>query len=157
MSRHIKTAVMVGLTVVCLGIEAFGRTREIAATRAATPPVLDGELDDACWREAAPVEDFTIHGNKGRATFQSVACIAYDDANIYVAVKCLDPNPENIVAEAVPHDGDVFAGDVVEVMLASSPASGEYVHLAVNPVGSRYDAYTSAGGAASDPRWDGES
>ena len=150
----VRTLIVAALA--CVGATAFGRGREIVATRTATPPVLDGKLDEACWREAKPVREFTIHANRGPAEYQSVAYVAYDRANIYIAVKCLDPNPEDIVAKPVPHDGGVFASDVVEVMLASSPKSGKYVHLAVNAAGSTFDTYRSAGGAEDEPRWDGQ-
>ena len=146
----------VSLAIAWFGVDAVGQARVVTATRAAAPPVLDGRLDDACWRGARPVKGFAIHGNRGPAKYQSVAYVAYDPAHVYIAVKCLDPNPKNIVATPVPHDGGVFASDVVEVMLASSRESGTYVHLAVNAAGSTFDTFHSAGGAADDPRWDGQ-
>ena len=37
--------------------EAY-RDRRVAATRAVTPPVLDGLLDDAVWKDAQVIRDF---------------------------------------------------------------------------------------------------
>ena len=39
--------------------EPFCRPKStLAASTAATPPKVDGTLDDACWRQAGRVDDF---------------------------------------------------------------------------------------------------
>ena len=39
-------------------------TREAYCRWAAQPPVLDGKLDDKCWEQAAPIEQFASYWTK---------------------------------------------------------------------------------------------
>ena len=49
-------------------------------------PVLDGNIDDDCWKTAAVMEGFTLIGGSYPVD-QTVAKMAYDDKYLYVAIK----------------------------------------------------------------------
>ncbi len=72
----------------------------VKATRATVPPVIDGkDAEDAVWREAPPITQFTqwqpTEGKKPR--FPTEAKVAYDAANLYVFVRAFDPHPDSII------------------------------------------------------------
>src|SRR6185312_11171354 len=73
-------------------------TRTIA-TRAATPPVIDGRDNAAVWRNAKVISDFQEwQPTEGApARFRTEAKIAYDAANLYVFVRAFDPHPDSII------------------------------------------------------------
>ena len=54
-----------------------------AVGRTATPPVLDGTLDDACWQRAVVLTDLTDNGGDGRIKDQGELRLCYDDTHLY--------------------------------------------------------------------------
>src|SRR5262245_56770187 len=72
---------------------------ERRATRAVSPPVIDGELIDETW-QAPPLETGEwlsynpLHGDRIPQT--TTVWFAYDDDYLYFAFKCDDPEPSEI-------------------------------------------------------------
>ena len=132
-----------------------------AALRTATPPEIDGRLDDACWREAAVAADFVLLGGRGYATAKTEARVLWDADNLYIGMRCLDANPALLKKTADKRDGLVCADDCVEIfltppnnsVLARFPASSRYFHLAVNAAGVRLDESGSESPTTWNPRW----
>ena len=60
--------------------------------KAAISPVIDGSLDDACWKNAVPVVVDNMFGVDGRHTNPApmVARFAWDDRYLYIAYDVLD-------------------------------------------------------------------
>lgn len=58
----------------------------ICAARAGVPPILDGVLDDACWKKAEAREDFIPLG--AIPLDRTMAQFAYDDQHLYLGVEC---------------------------------------------------------------------
>ena len=110
------------------------------------PPVIDGKLDDICWRDATMASGFvTIHGVW--AYEQTTAYITYDDTYLYVAFECDEPSPEKIKAVSTENDSlDLFAGDTVEMFLDPDHDHQTYYHIGISPNGAHYEAYCSVGG-----------
>src|SRR5262249_26496732 len=81
-----------------LAQEGATTKRELPAVRFSTPPVIDGDLSDACWQSAARAERFTdaLFGNPVQD--QTVALLGYDGSHLYVAFHALDSQPSGIVA-----------------------------------------------------------
>lgn len=68
---------------------------QLRAVRAATPPVLDGDLSDPAWQNAPEFTDFTQHDpddTKPGTTGTSFR-IVYDDSAIYFGAKMEDSGP----------------------------------------------------------------
>jgi hypothetical protein len=89
--------------------------RELKAVRAATPPVIDGRLDDAVWAAAVPVGGFLQRDpDEGKpATEETRIRIAYDDHALYVAAEMLDRDPSRIVRQLSRRDVQVDADALV--------------------------------------------
>lgn len=71
------------------------------APRAAQPPVLDGKLDDACWRDAAPITDYgacTLPQDPRNRIPKTEVRLAWDDKYLYVGARCWEDSPENMAS-----------------------------------------------------------
>ncbi len=92
-----RQVVLVLLLLVVGGlVHAEGAAKVICAGRAATPPVIDGVLDDACWQNADWRDDFIPLGSTPleRTTMRLVS----DDRNLYVGVECVWKNVSRLQA-----------------------------------------------------------
>ena len=65
----------------------------VTALKAATPPVLDGDLGDAVWQQGEWIGNFTLLG-EGRkpATAQTRFKVAFDQQNLYFGAELFEPN-----------------------------------------------------------------
>ena len=139
------------------GQNAFSETiRTINATRAESPPVMDGKLDDACWTTAGVAEGFITHRTNLPAAQQSIGYICYDNRKLYIAMKCMMPKGLKPVGNLKPHDTYVFSDDTVEILIDPGKSGVNYCQLVVNAFGSTFDSWRGGGGSEYDPSWDGD-
>ncbi|RPI52264.1 MAG: hypothetical protein EHM55_16945 [Acidobacteria bacterium] len=129
---------------------------ELRAHRATTPPTLDGRLDDEVWsHEPLPLDGWMSYNpmrGEGAAE-RTYVWIAYDDAAIYFAFRCLDTQPERIRTNISRRD-NAFSDDWVGLSLDSSRAGQLAYHLFVNPSGIQMDALQSgSNGEDFAPDW----
>jgi hypothetical protein len=85
-------------------------------SRLVTPkPVIDGKLDDECWKKGTWASNFHqwIPKEGAKPTFPTELNIQYDDKNLYVAIRAYDGEPEKIMRLAGARDEQV--GDQVGV------------------------------------------
>lgn len=109
--------------------------------RTATPPVLDGRLDDPVWAQAPSVsgfETFIPEFGKKQAE-QTTAYMAYDDENLYFAFRCLDPHPELIKASLTRRD-DIASSDFVCINLDTFNDQQSLYAFYVTPAGVQGDS-----------------
>ena len=62
--------------------------------------VVDGNLDDPGWKNAAVIDRFyeTSPGNNGEPKVKTIVHLTYDDRYFYIGVRCEDPQPDKIRA-----------------------------------------------------------
>ncbi len=101
--------------------------------------VIDGELDEACWRRADVATDFKLLERGGSATQRTECRVTYDAQNLYVAFVCLDARPREILARHLRDDGPVWRDDCVEVFLDTQHDHKNYFHLISNALGTRFE------------------
>lgn len=129
---------------------------EVTATRASTPPLIDGRLDDQAWQEAPlPADDWLsynpLYGD--RVPQQTTVWMAYDDDAIYFAFRCDDPEPSAIKTSVTRRD-NIWQDDWVGVSLDALGTGQLSYHMMVNPSGVQADMLNSvAGGEDSAPDW----
>lgn len=81
---------------------------------AATPPVIDGLLTDACWQTTPVLDDFVPLA--GISSDKTAVRVAYDSSNIYLAVECFTRKPQAIRAgTAKIREKPDFSGGFVHV------------------------------------------
>lgn len=103
-----------------------------------SPIVVDGCLDEDAWLSATRVTlDYTAAGDK--APVQTIALLARDSENLYIAFGAEEPLIDRLKAEVTNRDGPTFSDDSVEVFLDPGAAGTEYYHLSTNTLGTLFD------------------
>jgi len=80
---------------------------------------IDGNIDETLWDNVEWDKEFTQHRpNNGEPSSQQTHFkILYDQSNLYVAIKCLDTEPDKIEKQLSRRDG--FQGDWVAIYIDS--------------------------------------
>ena len=118
------------------------------------PPTIDGQLDDPIWRKATALEPFVPVLASGReaASVQTVAWLTYDQENLYLAVRCEEPNMKALKIVGEKRDDAVWDGDSVDLFVGEKPGV-PYYHIILNPANIRWDARYAA---TEDTSWNPE-
>ena len=130
--------------------------RTITAVRVEKGPVVDGRLDDECWKVAddgGPL--FQILPYQGvEPSFRTEFRIVYDSEFLYVGVACHDPSPSEIVALEMVHDGNIESDDHVVIAIDTFLDRRNGYEFMVNPNGARGDALINDN-VNENTSWDG--
>jgi len=116
------------LTVVCAAQQAGAQEtapprdpgqKSVHMVRTATPPVIDGALDEAIWAMAAVVDDLhQVNPLEYAAPSERTEIrLLYDDDALYVGAKLYDSQPENITANMLRQNGGITSDDTIFVTL----------------------------------------
>ncbi len=114
--------------------------------RTDTPPVIDGNLEEALWREAPFVTGYkTFIPDFGLEMVEKTfAYMAYDSENLYFAFRCLDSQPEKIKASIANRD-TIRPDDWICINLDSFNDHQALYALYVNPLGIQADSIFAGG------------
>jgi hypothetical protein len=125
-----------------------------AALPTATAIKLDGEFSETIWESVPAVTDFRQREPKdGEApTFATEVKVAYDAANIYVAVFAADPEPSRIIGLRTRRDSE-SPSDWIRVFIDSFHDRRTAFEFGVNPAGVKRDVAWS-NDSSEDPGWD---
>lgn len=112
--------------------------QQLVAPRLSAPPVIDGDLSDACWADAAVLKSFWLAGTTGTAEDQTIAWVGFDKDNLYVAYACVDKKVTG--AGSFPRDDrHIWQNDGVEVHLSPTRDPGKFFQFIVGAGGSQFD------------------
>jgi len=120
-----------------------GTRRSLPAVRMqGAPPVIDGRLDDAAWRQAPVASGFVqVEPREGEpATEATEVRVLYDDEALYVAIRARDRTPKAIAAQLTRRDQPSHS-DRVHVIIDSYHDRRTAFHFGVNPLGVKMDLY----------------
>ncbi len=86
-----------------------------ASKLTAPKPVVDGKLDDECWKTGSWAGNFTqfIPNEGAKPSSQTEFKILYDNKNLYVALRAYDSEPKKI--QRFSGARDEFAGDIMGI------------------------------------------
>ncbi|HMF15674.1 MAG TPA: YCF48-related protein [Gemmataceae bacterium] len=134
-----------------LGRQAGPCPKPLAMSRLTdTRPVLDGKLDDACWKDLKPIVLKNAIGDTKE--YATEAWFAHDQDYLYIALRCQHP-PGRSVPPLRPRkrDADLRAFDRVSIVLDLDRDYSTYFHLQIDQRGClREDCWGDAGW---NPRW----
>ena len=105
------------------------------------PPVIDGKLEDACWKnEGTWSQEFLQNTpvERGHATYPTRIKILFDDKNIYFALRAWDPEPEKI-NRFVGNRDDNSIGDLISVAFDSYHDTRAAAEFNINAGGNKTD------------------
>ena len=130
--------------------------RTVNAVRIDKGPKMDGILDDVVWKQAQPIEGF-VQRDPGYwipATERTVARILYDDKQIYFGFECYDSAPNQIVANYMRRDSELWGDDNVQILLDTYNDKQNGVFFFVNSLGAKRDLVLSHEGRTYNEDWD---
>jgi hypothetical protein len=86
--------------------------RIVRAVRIREPIRIDGQLDDAAYRDVPPITEFIqqVPKNGAPVSERTEMWVLFDDDNIYISCRCLDQNPDRIVANDMRRDSSGTGG-----------------------------------------------
>ena len=103
------------------------------------PPKVDGVLDDACWKAAAPADRFHIVGEPGVTTAKHKAYVTRDSEWLYVGFEVSHPVSERNPPTYRKHDENVQRENNVQVSFDPGTGGDLYYQFLVNPANVRAD------------------
>lgn len=120
----------------------------VTVPKFASPPVIDGKLDDEIWKQAAVLKDLiqTSPGDHIPASKPTEVYLGYDEKHLYVAFKCWDER-DKIRASVVERD-DVFGEDNVRFWLDTYNDTRRAYIFGLNPLGIQMDGIETEGQGA---------
>jgi len=126
------------------------------AVRITEPPVIDGVMDDACWKENQGFSDFILsYPVLGEASDDSTRIIiCYDDDALYIGCFCYYAEPDQVVARLVPREkgGD---GDDITICFDTYNDDRTGYLFSVSGLDNQRDIQVSGGGWPQNGAWNG--
>jgi hypothetical protein len=103
---------------------------------AATPPRIDGSLDDPAWQSAATFNQMYRLGSTERTPGSTTWKVLWDRQYLYFAFECGDTDVQALTFE---RDGFIYSADCVEMFILPRLETGIYWEIIISPSGSVYD------------------
>jgi hypothetical protein len=116
--------------------------KTVRMVRTATPPVIDGKLDEAVWQTADVITDFhqIRPGDGATPSEPTEVYLLYDDDAFYIAARMHDSEPQLIVAPTNRHNQGLGPDDRLVVILDPFNTGRSGYRFETNPNGVRHDA-----------------
>jgi hypothetical protein len=152
-------AIVIGAGVLAAPIRAPGTPRPTSLTATAVvarpAPEIDGRQLDVVWRSAPKVSGFRQFEPRVDAdpSFQTEFQVAYDEKNLYVFVRMLDPHPDSIM-HALSRRDVRGPSDQIKLLIDSYDDKRSGFEFAVNPDGVKRD-YAMSNDGNEDDSWNG--
>ena len=114
------------------------------ASRAVTPPVLDGRTDDPAWASAQVIDQFLEYDpHEGRESrFKTEVRVTYDDRYLYVLARMYDPAPDSIISLLSRRDVRT-SSEQLKLVIDSYNDKKTAFQFVTNPAGVKRDYYVS--------------
>ncbi len=113
--------------------------RALPVPHVATPPTIDGKLDEPLWQELPPAPFVTCRDAEKPVIPTSVR-VAFDDQFLYVAYHCIEKGQETqLPGRPERDDTRLFKADAVELFLQPGGRGTPYFQIAMNAAGGIFD------------------
>jgi Domain of unknown function (DUF5916)/Carbohydrate family 9 binding domain-like len=131
--------------------------RIVHALRIDEPIVIDGRLSEPAWQRAQPATHFVQwNPSPGKpASYDTDARFLYDSQNLYVGVRCFDPEPDKITVSGLEREFNSGIQDGIGLFFDSMHDGQTGFYFATNPVGAHHDFQSSADDAYRNNDWEG--
>ena len=156
--RWIGAALAAGVGVSAFAQQPAGDQSlpSVRIVRTATPPVIDGRLDDEVWQTAAVISDFhqTRPVDHGPPSQRTEIYLLYDSDALYIGGRFYETDPKAISASILKHGTGLRDDDRFAIVIDPYNTRRGGYRFELNPNGVRIDAlYENTGGF--NLNWDG--
>lgn len=124
------------------------QTKELPAVKIETPPKIDGNLNDAAWKNAPQAKDFTDrNANHEPAKDQTVVMLVYSDKAIYLAWYLYAEHPDELFANVNQHQVRPAVDDWISFTIDPHHTHQfmDRVFFMSNPLGVKYVSHPPPG------------
>lgn len=121
-----------------------------------TEPLIDGHLDDPCWKVSPLVKDFLQRQpNEGaRATELTEVRVCRNKNTLYVGVRCFDSKPNEIRAMVMQRDASVRGDDYFFILLDPYKRGRDGYYFRANANAAKGDGLISSDFSSFKMNWD---
>lgn len=137
-----------------LALRAPAQTNEFVGGKLATPPTLDGKVEEAEYKDAVHFNGL-VDGQTGAVGLEGGDFfLAYDSRFIYFAAKLVDLHPQSIQATEFRTNVGLDGNDTVTLALDPFNTLADFSRFTMNPRGAT--SLEIAGGRAAKREWLGD-
>ena len=144
--RRVVSLGLLSMAVICGSEFAWAQDRagdvpRVVARRLEGEIQVDGSLNEAAWRTAPDIAGFVqVEPRSGEAPTETTnVWIVYSRDALYIAVRCRDANPGEIVATDMRRDASVEENDNVQLVLDTYNDHRNAYYFATNAAGALVD------------------
>lgn len=119
-----------------------------------TPPVLDGDLSDPCWRRSYHSDGFWNCDQDREPDQRSEIWLCVDAGHLYVASYFHDTEPEKIHYEQKKRNGNIWTDDFIKIHIDPTYTQGGNYRFHVTPRGTMKEDIP--GGSDAKIEWRGD-
>ncbi len=119
--------------------------RQAVAKYTATPPWIDGFLDDTAWQSADVINGLQINKVGDEAKVQTWIRTLFDEEYFYIAVHCAEPYTQNLVAYATGPIHFTWGDDDIEIFLDTNHDIKTFIRAYVTSVGTTFNTLPGKG------------
>ena len=150
-----RTCFLIAILYLSYGQDLFPQDI-IKAVFTASPPVIDGWLEEESWSGASAIDEFyQREPNTGQPVSEKTEFrFLIDDNNIYIAIQCFD-DPDGVIAKELARDVGLDNDDRVQVIFDTYLDGRSGYWFQIGPRGCIGDALVNANGKEFNKAWDG--
>jgi len=117
--------------------------KNYTASKSEIPPVIDGNLNDAAWKNLPEANNFLMYypgdGDPIANNLRTTVKVIYDNDALYIAAYLLDDQPDKIVKQFTQRD-NLEQSDYFQVDINTYDDGENQIRFAVTAAGTRADA-----------------
>lgn len=142
--RHLAAVALVFIAIISalpVCAQLSPKVPVVVCPRVEQAPVLDGRLEPSEWAAAGCLSDFMVLGATSLPRLPTRVFVMHTSGSLYLGAQLYDDAPGSLVANVTERDGHVYEDDCLEVYVDTEGTRTNYAQLAVNSLGTRFDAY----------------
>lgn len=101
---------------------------------------VDGDLNDAGWKNAVKVSSFTDSGSPNLAIQQTVMSLAYDSEKLYLGIQCFESSMKTLKTPSTGLDAPFWNDDSIEFFLDLDHTHQSHYQFAVTANEAKFDS-----------------
>ncbi|MDH7602624.1 MAG: DUF4091 domain-containing protein [Armatimonadota bacterium] len=138
-------------SLVCFADNTVSISRDPIAlcAKTAASPVVDGRLDDQCWKRQPSITQFVLSKDGGRPQCQTQVLLAYNDGGLFIAFRCFEPETSKLVTG----QQFVWRNDSVEVLIDADRDREGYIQLIGDVSGNKFQQLAGIPAETPNRQW----
>ena len=117
--------------------------------RVSKAPIIDGRLDDSCWKGSPAITRFVLSNREGEPERATHVFLAYTEDGLFVAFRCFEPE----LSKLKTGERYVWRNDSVEVLIDADRDREGYVQMIGDVAGGKFQQLAGIAGETPNRNW----